>query len=72
MKTLKFIPVILFALLLVISQTHVQKKNDIDSKLDRYEKVTKKFCELMNKQNEGQKKELENLKEKLAKAKTKK
>jgi hypothetical protein len=72
MKTLKLIPVILFALLLVISQAHAQKKNDIDSKLDRYEKVTKKFCELMNKQNEGQKKELENLKEKLAKAKAKK
>jgi uncharacterized beta-barrel protein YwiB (DUF1934 family) len=54
MKTLKLIPVILFALLLVISQAHAQKKNEIDTKLDRYEKVTKRFCSLMEKQNDGE------------------
>ena len=55
MKTIKLLPMLLLVLFITSSSIcFAQKKNDIDAKLDRYEKVTKRFCSLMQQQNEGE------------------
>lgn len=54
MKTIVLLFVIILAFTILPVNSIAQKKNDIDRKLDQYEKVTKKFCELMEQQNEGE------------------